>query len=225
MSLTQSEKYKLKFEKTYKVIIHNSIEKNKEILKDVNKEWSDCDLLIYSPSVESGVDYNVMNKFYKCYAVITQKSTSDRAFCQMLNRVRYYIDNNVLCLMPLNMEWKINEILWRFDEMKLNKWSNIEISNLSTILIHNDTETQNKDNFFLCSLLQRLVKKGHTFEYLDDKPNKDDIKKIETTQKEIMMNDIIKSPCITDDKFNELMESMKKNDEITRAEKVKTKIK
>ena len=42
----------------YKVICHNGIEKNNDLLKDYKNKWSKCDILIYSPTIEAGVDFD-----------------------------------------------------------------------------------------------------------------------------------------------------------------------
>jgi hypothetical protein len=38
----------------------------------------------------------------------------------MMNRIREYNDNNVLCYIG-NMKWKTNDVFMRYDEMRLNK--------------------------------------------------------------------------------------------------------
>ena len=217
MTATDSEKYNDKYKSKYKVIIHNGREKNKNILLDVNSEWSKADLLIYSPSVESGVDYNIVNYFYKCYSILSDCSTSYRAFCQMLNRVRYYENNEIMCLMPINMEWKINQILYRYDEIKLTKYNNIEINNLVNILIHNDTEKINSNNYFICALINALVKKGHNYKYLDDKPLKRN-KTDEKTQTDIIKENIVNAEDICDEQYDFLLKQARQNKDITRAE-------
>ena len=42
----------------YKVICHNGIEKNDNVLKNYKNECSKCDILLYSPIIEAGVDYD-----------------------------------------------------------------------------------------------------------------------------------------------------------------------
>ena len=212
MSKTQSDRYYMMYKDKYKVILHNSLDKNKEILLDVNENWSKCDVLIYSPSVESGVDFNIVNYFYKCYAVITNKSTSYRAFFQMLNRVRYYEDNNILCLMSNNLQWNINDILCRFDEMRLNKWNGIEVNNLTNILIHNDVERFNSSKYFMTCIVNTLIQKGHTYEYLNDKPDKVRTENMIDMYKE----EIIKAEDISRYEYDELILNQKRNIQITK---------
>jgi hypothetical protein len=215
MTRTESEKYNDKYKGDYKVIIHNSIEKNKDTLKKVNEKWAECDILIYSPTVESGVDFNIVNYFDKCYSTISNMSTSYRAFFQMLNRVRYYKEDCINVLIPYNIIWKPLAILVKFDEMRIHKWQNVEITNLTNILIHNDVEKFNSKKYLIASIIMTLKSKGHTFEYLGDKPQKRP--KTESHSEIIRMN-IINAEDITDTKFNELMDKQIQNMELSRAE-------
>jgi hypothetical protein len=214
MTKTETEKYYNLYKDKYKVIIHNSIEKNKNILLNVNEEWAKCDILIYSPTVESGVDFNIKNYFDKCYATISNASTSYRAFFQMLNRVRYYKTNIINVLVPFNIPWNWNVQMITFDDMKLNKWNNIETTNLSTILIHNDVERFNTQKYLIASILQTLKNKGHTYEYLKDRPEK----KQSNGQTAIIKENILNSKNITDSEFNEIIKRQQQNKEITRNE-------
>jgi hypothetical protein len=222
MTKTESEKYYNLYKdkinpvtlEKYKIIIHNSIEKNKNILLNVNEEWAKCDLLIYSPTVESGVDFNIKDYFDKCYATISNASTSYRAFFQMLNRVRYYKTNIINVLVPFNIPWNWNSQLITFDDMKLNKWNNIETTNLSTILIHNDVERFNSQKYLIASILQTLKNKGHTYEYLKDRPEK----KQSNGQTAIIKENILKSKNINDDEFNEIIKRQQQNKDINRNE-------
>lgn len=215
MTLTESEKYNNKYKDTYKICLHNSTEKNKTILKDVNKNWATCDILIYSPSVESGVDFNIINYFYKCYATLSDQSTSYRAFFQMLNRVRYFEHNEINCLLASNLQYKENDLLIRFDEIKLEKWANIEINNLTTILIYNDLEKLNNKNNFITCIINTLKDKGHKFEYLDDKPEK---KLLTTSQTDIIKKSLIESELINKHQFNILLDKQRNNEDLSRKE-------
>jgi hypothetical protein len=208
-ALTYADKYK----DLYKINLHISTDKNKNVLKNVNENWGSCDLLIYSPSVESGVDFNIKNYFHKCYATISNHSTSYRAFFQMLNRVRYYKDNNINVLIPSSVDWKIDDILCKFDEMKLNKWLNIEINNLTTILIHNDVERYNSKKYLITCLINTLLSKGHTYTYLDDK------KKAYNNSEETLFKikqDIINAKDITTELYEQLLQIQQKNIELTK---------
>jgi hypothetical protein len=214
MTKSDTEMFNALYKDKYKVCLHNSIERNKEILKKTNEEWAKCDLLVYSPSVESGVDFNIENYFDKCYAVLNENSTSYRAFNQMLNRVRYYKNNEILCMMSPTMNYKVNEILYRFDEMRLTKYQGLEQSNLVDILIHNDTEKINSKNFFICSFINAITKKGHTHKYLNDRPTQHQQKKIKP--KEMEIQSIVEAEIIEDAEYENLCSQQKQNKEISR---------
>lgn len=185
MTKTETIKYHTQYSELGKrCIVHNSLTKNKSILEDVNENWKECDLLTYSPSVESGVDFNIVGHFDKCYAVLESRSTSYRAFCQMLNRVRHYKENNIICLMPLKMRYKLDDVLIRYDEVKLQKYKGIEITNLVNILLHNDVERYNSKNYFISSLCNMLDKKGHTYEEI----KKEEIYDILTEEENQILN-------------------------------------
>ena len=212
MSAAESDKYHNKYKNDYRCLLHNSKERNKNMLLDVNKNWADCDILIYSPMVESGIDFNIINYFYSCYAYLTHRSTSYRAFFQMLNRVRYFENNEINCLLDTKTKYKIDEILCTFDEMKLEKWGQIEINNLTTILIHNDIEKYNSNKYFMTCIYNTIISKGHKYIFLD---NYDKKLKKESMKKELIQ-DIINSADIDKNQFEELLTKQKRNEELTR---------
>lgn len=219
MSKNESEYYRQIYEKRYKVIIHNSIEKNKSLLLDVNKSWAGCDILIYSPTVESGVDFNIVNYFYKCYCFISSESTTYRALFQMLNRVRHYENNNILVYyndadhsMALNDN---SALLWTYSEIKQNKYGNDDSDNLINTLIHNDVETINSSNFFMQCTINTLLSKGHTYEFKQNKKEDDGKNKIDVKE---LSDFVFNAKELTDNEFHILLENQKKNIEITRDE-------
>jgi hypothetical protein len=71
--------YNERFKDRYKTIVHNSKERNAHLLKDVGIEWRNCRLLIYSPTLESGIDFSVKGHFTKLYGMISLGSTSHAA--------------------------------------------------------------------------------------------------------------------------------------------------
>lgn len=214
VSLTKGEEFKQEFEKDFKIIIHNSLERNKEILKNVKTEWINADLLIYSPSVEAGVDFDIKNHFHKCYANITNTSTSYRAFSQMLNRIRNYVDNEVLCLLPVMMPYKLNQLLYRYDEIKMTKYTGIEETHLTNILIHNETEKINSNNMFLTAFIKMIIKKGHSYEYRSYKKRS----RATEGQTQVYKDAIVNAKNITDEEYENIKQKEKTNQELTRDE-------
>lgn len=215
MTKTESEKYNSMYKDKYNVIVHNSIEKNKDILLNVNENWGQCDLLIYSPSVESGVDFNIPNYFYKCYALLSNQSTSYRAFNQMLNRVRHYEDNNILCYFNKEiMEFSTIISPYRFNEVKLYKYANMEETSLINVLIHNDVESINSKNYFIPSFIKSILDKGHSYQHLNDhvKTKKD------MSAKEEIISNIANAINLSNKDYDDLILKQRNNEDISREE-------
>ena len=209
-----------KFNNKYKCMIHNSDEKNKEVLLDVNKNWIKYDLIIYSPVIEAGVDFNIKNNFFKCYAYLSNSSTSYRAFCQMLNRVRDYQDNNILCYYDsLRMKYNFTMNPYIYEDFRLTKYRELEINNLLNILIYNDIETYQSINYFIPSLLKLLNNKGHTFiEYTEEKVI-DESDDNNMSEKGKMIINISNAKNITLLEYEYILNKQRNNKDITKDEK------
>jgi hypothetical protein len=224
MTMTQTEELFEKYKDTYKVALHNSIEKNADILSDVNVKWTECDIVIYSPTVEAGVDFNIKDKFSACFASVSDASTCVRAFHQMLNRVRNFDSHHIVVNVPENMKFEVESYLVYFEELKTNKYQNIEIDTLTTILIHNEVERINSREHFISTLVRSLLEKGHTYIFLADKPDKKDKStagETQLSQKDKMMEAIVEAKDITFIKYERLTSIQKKNGELTREQKAK----
>jgi hypothetical protein len=141
----------------YACIIHNSDERNRDVLRNVKYCWGSCDILIYTPVVEAGVDFDTKGYFHHCFALISNNSTSYRAFFQMLNRIRDFKSNIINCFIPRALEWKIDECLWRFNNMKTSEWKDVDLTHLTTILIHNSVEKFNSKNYFISGMVKTLL--------------------------------------------------------------------
>ena len=53
---------------------------------DVTNIWNKCDILIYSPTCEAGVNFDIEH-FDRMFGILSNKSTSPRWFLQMLARI------------------------------------------------------------------------------------------------------------------------------------------
>ena len=67
-------------------------DKIKMELDNVNNVWVKADILIYSPTVEAGVNFDIPH-FNKVFGILSNNSTSQRSFLQMMNRIRKTTDN------------------------------------------------------------------------------------------------------------------------------------
>jgi hypothetical protein len=168
-------------------------DRNKLDLLDVTKTWSSCDVLVYSPSIESGVNFDIKH-FDKIYGVICMHSTSQRAFLQMLSRVRKIKVNDIFILNS-NVNLKDNLITndnkYFFDEKKENvialdivKMNEVikdgkikkELDLYDTNYIFNKIENLYKMEYYFLGYLKLLVeRKGHTITFLEStKPKKNE---------------------------------------------------
>lgn len=224
---TFNDKIKIDFpKKIVKVYTGNSDDKKKEDFKDVVNVWKEANVLIYSPTVESGVNFDIKH-FDSVYGILSESTTS-RQFLQMLARIRKLENNNI---MILNETFTTKASLNKFFTFEEVKQSVITLENIkltsedvcingkmckkNTILtaydtnyIYNKLEELNNGKYYFLSMFEKLCKsKGHEVNYLSDKPKKitKDANKITNTQ-------IINSTeDISDDKFIDLLEKQKKD--------------
>ena len=103
----------------YKCCIHtgNGDDADLEKLKDVNSYWKNYQMILYSPTVESGVDFNVEGHINKIYGILSTKSTSQRAFMQMLARCRKVKDNKINILLN-DLPYYENACYYTFNEAR-----------------------------------------------------------------------------------------------------------
>jgi hypothetical protein len=124
MSAGDSENYERNIQDKFKDlkilrIYGNMNDKLKEkIFKNVNEEFGKYDVVISTPTCESGVDYNIENYFYKVYGVISTYSTTVSGFFQMVARIRH-VQNNEILIYSANMS--LNRVnFYTFAEVKEN---------------------------------------------------------------------------------------------------------
>jgi len=205
-------------DKKKKVLVYtgSSSDKSKEDFKKVLEKWSKCDVLIYSPTCESGVNFD-MKYFDKMYGIINDRSTTPRAFFQMLARVRKFESNEVLILDKCfdTKDVNPNKPFFHFDEVKesilLLENFKLETSdvvqdgkvykttNLSTYdinYIYNGTEKRNASVKNWLSYFHKLALiKGHNISYLRNKPSKTD------NNNDIFENDYFEEEVVEDMKM------------------------
>ena len=212
MNRTTSEKYNAIYKNKCNVILHNGIESDKKILNDVNEEWQKADLLIYSPTIEAGIDFNIQKIFNRCYIVLSNQSTSPRALLQMTARIRHYIDDNILCLIPKEMNDNITANIMTYEKMRDEKYEVLNPSGLLNILIHNDTEEYNKKNYFLNDLTNRILNKGWTYTILKDDYMSNNI----YNDKEAQIKNLLEANLIDDLTYKEYINIQRRNEKLNR---------
>lgn len=254
MSATACETYSYKIRKDFKdkkilVYTGNSADKSKEDFKDVLNVWDKCDVLIYSPTCESGVNFD-KEHFDVMYGILSDSTTS-RQFLQMLARVRKIKSNDILLL---NQTFKsianINKF-FTFDEVKTSicLLDNIKLSSEAVCIngkmcrslnnklkpydinyIYNKLEEINNNKYYFLSMFINLCfNKGHQVMFLNDKPTEKELinkkKKENNDEFNIKITNaqlLLDTEDITNKRYNELLEKQKKDD-ATEDEKYKIK--
>lgn len=225
-----------KYNKKYKTILHcaKSGDEEKLKLQEITEYWQTAQLLIYSPSVESGCNFNISH-FHKIYKILSSKSTSPRGLMQMGFRVRQVEDPNIMVYLN-NIPYKEKANFYSYDEIKeyvselyqkfytygtrLDTVTNKFVIEYSfdlyaKVLIHNEVEKANKSiNLFVPYLIKLLTEKGHTFEHADTRPNKHAYKK-----DTLMKDEIFNADDCDENIYNTLFKKLC-NNEATREDKV-----
>jgi len=182
-------------DKGYRVVKHtrHTADSYKEELKDVDKYWTKFQVVIYSPTVEAGVSFNVEH-FDKMYTVICQMSCSARSFIQMTGRIRKiksdtiitYIDKSQISIQkyaPLYTYYDAkNYYKYIYDNahfqkeiVQLEGGQKVVINYIddlyAQIQIYNKVEEMNNTRTnFIPSLIKLFSKKRYTFEPYDEIP-------------------------------------------------------
>ncbi len=217
MSSTICTYFYNKYKDIYKCVCHcsDSDDSIKECLQDVANYWIKFQLLCYSPSIESGVSFDVPH-FNRTYAVLSNQSTSPRGLFQMLSRCRKLSDSKITIYMN-NLPFKKQANFFKYDEVKdwmcnfkrsfikktfaINEEGKRVIKYVDVMnpfvenLIYNKLENINKKPaYFVPYFITMLTEKGHTYECTDykfDKSNfvKSSIKKDELANCKLMSHD------------------------------------
>jgi hypothetical protein len=222
-----------------KYLMHtsHSDDKLKDKLENVNKYWSKYNVILYSPCIESGVDFNV-DHFDKIYCILKdgQCTCSQRSFLQMVGRIRKVRDNNIRCLYtgPTNIDSSIytyDDVLSYFrhyetmngkkiiqniiyeeiikgDTIKLKR-KTTEISLYDNICIHNEVEQLNKHrNIFMTVLNKSIQVAGHKLKFdITQTP-----KKSKNKEKQISLKEKIISVDESEYDIKTLIKKQSKND-------------
>lgn len=86
--------------KNLKLVLHSNAtdDELKQQLQNVNEFWSQFQVVIYSPTIDCGVDFNTQH-FHKMYAIIVngEHTCSQRTFLQMTGRIRQLQHRDIIC--------------------------------------------------------------------------------------------------------------------------------
>jgi hypothetical protein len=208
MTVKQSEYYYKKYKDHYSTIIHNSIQNDKESLKNINEYWINARLLIYTSTIESGCDFN-QEWFHKCFIVLSDMATTPRALMQMISRIRKYKNPNITVFNNCVQFYEF-QFPYTFTEIKNGMYKSLcnsdgHLGLLDTILCYNHLETINK-NYFITILTKLIREKGYTYEYIKD--TKPKIINISNTIYEDIANS---KPIVDNDEYTQIMDIIKEN--------------
>lgn len=195
MTSTMLNKIELILQKSkIKYVMHTSKtdDKLKNKLEDVDNFWTNYQVVLYSPCIESGIDFN-KEHFDHIYCIIKHghMTCSQRAFLQMVGRIRKIKNNDILCYYNGTSElnasiYTYNDILNYFryyetlndkklienikyetniiDNQVVMKMKHQEISLFDNISIYNEVEQLNKHSDTFITVLKKLIQKsGHNF--------------------------------------------------------------
>jgi len=184
---------------TYKCILYTGISSDEQInlLARVEEIWTQYELIIYTPCIESGVDFNIPH-IDNMYILLSSCSTSQRGVIQMANRTRQLENKNVHVLLhnlPYNEKsfnhYNMWEIINYYDKVFNDEkekefkytYDNGEVINKTELRLHfnifdvinmyNKQEILNKcDKCFYPLWKIMNEKKGHKFILYDEEKSK-----------------------------------------------------
>ena len=183
--------------KKIKYMMHTSKtdDKLKNELEDVNSFWVKYQVVLYSPTIESGVDFSVKH-FDKIYCILKsgQMTCSQRGFLQMVGRIRQFIDPSILCYYDGSVN--VDSLVYTYDDVlsycryyeEINGKKMIEevkyetivkddgrvkrtrtivkISLYDYIIMYNETEILNKNPTIFMTILNSLIQRaGHKLKF------------------------------------------------------------
>ena len=176
MSKTDTIKYNdilLAHNKSLKILLINADtdDEDKKKMKHIKQHIINYDVFIYSPSIEAGVNIDIVDMFNNLYCIVCGGSTSPRSFLQMTARIRHLNNNNINILNhSLNNNkcsnyWEFGEVknmLNDSHELKMKRETQQEGDNTYTIFkmtpysetyIYNKLEKLNNNSYYFINLL------------------------------------------------------------------------
>ena len=196
-------------------------------LYDVNEMFTNRSLVAYSPTLGSGVDYNVPNHFNRLYGYMCGGSVCARDFCQMLFRIRHIVNKKVIIYAKNLISYTLPLIV-SFEEIRDSMYKDYPIPPLTYIELWNKWERDNNNLYLLDIFIYYATVKGHTItirndnEYVTDIDNNDKMNSEDdiTNEENIIMKNIFESELVSDDIYNGLLDKINNNNAV-RSDKYK----
>jgi len=148
-------------QKNIKYVMHTSMtdDKLKIELEDVNKFWIQFQCVMYSPTIESGIDFNV-NHFDSIYGILKDgnNTCSQRSFFQMIGRIRKCKNSTIFCYYN-NLHSAHPNLLaniYTYDNI-LEYYTVYETLNNHKVLLYRNTQKIIKGNEIICIKKQPVL--------------------------------------------------------------------
>ena len=204
-----------RFSDDYKCLIvySKTDDEIKTKLENVEELFMKYDLVIYSPTITVGVDFN-KNYFDKIYGYMCYGSVCPRVFFQMLFRVRQTKENDIMILTDNKINMKSWSNIVPFEEIRTSIYGDTNIDAYQYIRLWNKFEIMNANIAFL-NIFSYLCKLKNYNYVVNNKV----IKSYNKEKANYNVIEIYNAKNIDNDEFNTLMKKIKQNDS-TKLEKL-----
>jgi hypothetical protein len=85
---------------------------------NVNKSWSNYDIVVYTPSVSMGISYDLENYFDVIFAYGCHNSLGAQEFCQMIHRVRHPKESTIYLSVDIFKDFNQDEDTYTYNEIE-----------------------------------------------------------------------------------------------------------
>jgi hypothetical protein len=195
------------------IIYGKTDDKVKSKLENVEDLFTKYDLIIYTPTITVGVDFN-KKYFDKIYGYICLGSVCPRVFFQMLFRIRQINDPNIMILSDNKLSMKSWSNIISFEEIKFSMYGDEEINSYQYIRTWNKFENDNSHLLFL-NIFSYYCKLKNFDLIIDNKI----IKGYNKEKINYNVIDIYNADIIDKEKFSQFMINIKNNNS-TKLEKI-----
>jgi superfamily II DNA or RNA helicase len=175
-SITKANNLHEKLSKEFKdktIVLHTSKTPDdvKQKLVDVNEFWSKMNILIYTSTIECGIDFN-KEHFDNMYVFTTSRCNSPRSLIQQMGRIRKLNCNEILFHIGKEFKRDINcNSLYSFVETK--EYIDHSFEKTNDIFVYNKQEELNKlSENFLTKLIQCCNESNFKYIYNQEKSDK-----------------------------------------------------
>jgi hypothetical protein len=212
------EKYEAKAMKHYTG--DNNTKDRIEELNDICKAWSELDVLIYSPTIESGCNMDVRDVFDTLFVIFSDGANSQRSLFQQMGRVRYFKEKVIHMLNDNKFPINDNRNYWTYQQV-MNTVNHIQkqrvimngqvqiIQNteFTTNFVYQKVEELNKcKNLYMNLFIDLAQSKNYTVEILAETSQKVD--KVNYALEDVVALDI--TPYSENAKTKRLVEQLEK---------------